>query len=498
MKKILFSRIYSALLCSMLVAFVLTACKDEDDVGVPVITAIRNYAASPDDTVVQTIQAGQWVVVMGNNLRDVSLVLFGSVPATINYTYSTDQSIVIQVPSIPFPSVPKDKLNVVTVANSSGTATFEINVTGAPMVSHIRNNAASPDGAIVDAIFPDQQINIVGYNLKGATQITFQGVEADLSSVVYTDSSAIVQVPSDFSNADITLANMINYTTPLGTAAFHIGIIGPPLVTNISCENPSEGSTVYIQGYNFVSIDSLKFGGTLISDFEASSDGSTLKFVVPNLTKNGPFMVATPGGKFKTIFNVNDVTTGALCNFDDISPIGWGGSGATVSDNSTDFPGNTGKYAILQNDVVAPWDWQAWNGGRIIILDKVKWMPATNEADGLDSWAVKFELNVPAGWNGNSLFVSSENNDYKITYEPWKDATGKTFKFKTEGWQTITLPFSLFRKGWGGTVPPTDLKDLLGNTESCGFAIQTMNISSSNSATGLKAAVDNIRVVKIK
>ncbi|HEY9007662.1 MAG TPA: glycan-binding surface protein, partial [Ohtaekwangia sp.] len=382
--------------------------------------------------------------------------------------------------------------------SKGGTSSYEIIVTGAPIIAHIRNYTGSQDDAVVDAIFPGQQINIVGYNLKGATKIAFQGIDADLSSVVYTDSSAIVQVPSDFSTVDVTLANTVNYTTPIGTVAFHIGIVGPPLITNVSCENPSVGSTVYIKGYNFVSVDSLKFGGTLISDFEASPDGNTIKFVVPNLTKSGPVVIVTPGGRFNTIFNVNDYSTGTLCNFDDISPIGWNGYGATVSDNGTDFPGSKGKYAILKNEIVSPWDWQAWSGGRIIILDPVKWMSKDEPDSLLDSWAVKFELNVPAAWNGNSLFVSSEHNDFKITYEPWKDATGKTFGFKTAGWQTITLPLSLFRKSWGGTVPPTNLKDLLGNRESCGFAIQTMNISNSNSVTGLMAAVDNIRVVKIK
>lgn len=55
------------------------------------ISEIRNYAASPGDTLVQTLEAGQWVVVLGQNLGDVSQVYFGSVPATINQTLLISQ-----------------------------------------------------------------------------------------------------------------------------------------------------------------------------------------------------------------------------------------------------------------------------------------------------------------------------------------------------------------------------------------------------------------------
>jgi hypothetical protein len=498
MRKILCNPIYLLQFFCIVTVCALLSCEKDEDENPPVIVEVRNYAASPDDTVLQTVSTGQWVVIAGKNLSGVREVYFGGVAAPFNLALSTSESLVMQIPFIPFQSVPRNKLNAITVVNNGGVASFDINITGAPIISYIRNDAAAPNDSIVDAIFPDQRINLVGYNLKGATKITFQGVEVDLSSVVYTDTSAVMQVPIDFSNADITLANTINYTTSLGSAAFHIGIVGPPLITNISNENPTEGSTVYISGYSFVSVESLIFAGTIISDFEVSADGGTIKFVAPELAESGPVILTTPGGKFTTIFNVNDASTAAVCNFDNISPVGWGGGGATVSDNNANFPGNKGKYAILQNGIVAPLDWKAWDGGRIIILDKVKWMPKENDKDSLDSWAVKFEINVPKAWNGNTLFVSSENNDYRIPYEPWKDATGKTFSFTTSGWKTITLPFSLFRKGWGGTEKPANLKDLLGDVESCGFAIQTMNISNANSVTGLQAAVDNIRIVKIK
>lgn len=211
------------------VSLLLSAC-EKDELSPPVITEIRNYAASPADTVVQTLQAAQWVVVLGQNLGDVSQVYFGSIPATINHTLLTDGSIVVQVPSIPFDSVARDKVNIVTVVNSSGSASFTINITGAPMISHVRNYAAAPKDTVVNTIVPGQTINIVGYNLKKATKIAFQGVDASLAGVIYTDSSVIVKVPGSFTGADPLLANKITYGTAVDTTEYSIRIFDPAIL----------------------------------------------------------------------------------------------------------------------------------------------------------------------------------------------------------------------------------------------------------------------------
>lgn len=230
MKKTLYTRICLMLFyCMAAVSLLLSAC-EKDELSPPVITEIRNYAASPADTVVQTLQAAQWVVVLGQNLGDVSQVYFGSIPATLNHTLLTDGSIVVQVPSIPFDSVAREKVNVVTVVNGSGSASFTINITGAPMISHVRNYAAAPKDTVVHTIIPGQTINIVGYNLKNATKIAFQGLDANLAGVTYTDSSVIVKVPNNFTGADPLLANKITYGTAIDTTDYSIQIFDPAIL----------------------------------------------------------------------------------------------------------------------------------------------------------------------------------------------------------------------------------------------------------------------------
>lgn len=215
--------------CMAVVSLLLSACEKEE-LSPPVITEIRNYAASPADTAVQTLQAAQWVVVLGQNLGDVSQVYFGSIPATINHTLLTDGSIVVQVPSIPFDSVAREKVNIVTVVNGSGSASFTVNITGAPMISRVRNYASAPKDTVVNTIVPGQTINIVGYNLKKATKIAFQGVDASLAGVIYTDSSVIVKVPDSFTGADPLLANKITYGTAIDTTEYSIRIFDPAIL----------------------------------------------------------------------------------------------------------------------------------------------------------------------------------------------------------------------------------------------------------------------------
>jgi len=232
MKKKLYKHIYSFLLLCIVATFsFLSSCEDDSDNASAVVTEVRNYAASPDDTVVQTLQTGQWVVLIGQNLDKVKLVLFGTTQATVNCALSTDHSIIVQVPDVPFQVIPRNKVNEITLVNNEGVAsTFGINITGSPLISYARNADAAPNDTLLSAVALGQQINLIGYNLKGATQIAFQGVPIDLAGVIYSDTSVIVNVPADLTGADPSLANKITYTTAIGTSTFSIPIFDPALL----------------------------------------------------------------------------------------------------------------------------------------------------------------------------------------------------------------------------------------------------------------------------
>jgi hypothetical protein len=123
MKNILYNRLcILQLLCMVVILTFITGCKDDDDMRVPVINEVRNYAATPDDTLITSLNDGQWVVLHGKNLGAVTQVYFGSIPATFNRAFLTDEMLVVQVPTIPFLSVPKDKLHIITAVSNGGTS----------------------------------------------------------------------------------------------------------------------------------------------------------------------------------------------------------------------------------------------------------------------------------------------------------------------------------------------------------------------------------------
>jgi hypothetical protein len=429
------------------------------------------------------------------------------------------------VPSIPFQIVPGNKLNEVTVVSKGGSTIFTINIIGSPLISRVRNSAASPKDTLVAALFPAQQIIIVGYNLKNATKISFQGIAADLTTVVYTDTSAIVQLPANLSGGDASLVNMISYTTSVGTGTFSIKIVGPPIILGVSYEIPKQGDSVYLYGLNFVSVMNLTFAGTTITSYKVLSD-SVIGFTAPSLSKDGgPVGIETPGGTFTSAYKVNDVNFINNANFvnpGDANILGnmewgdyyfgyawWGGANLTSSDPNSgwppynaDFGVGTGMYLELKSNAL---NGGAGDDGNAIQIDNgnhpIRFVPPANLNDPGTSWALKFEINVPKPWKGATLCIKSNNNDYMARYEPWKISSSKTISYTTKGWQTVTIPLSEFRAkdatlGDGKGASITKISDLFDAGSETGRLKLYLHNYGTDATTSFDVAFDNFRVVK--
>lgn len=369
----------------------------------------------------------------------------------------------------------------------------------APVITSVRNYAASPADTLVGTITTGQWVVLIGHNLKDAVQISFNGVPASINSVMFSDTSATVLVPAviPFPSVPAESLNTIRYVTRQGATTFSFSIAAPPpSITAVSNENANEGDSVYISGLNLFFIKDFTFAGTAITRYSEASDGTSVGFVLPKLTQGGPVVITTKSGTATTAYNVNDDKTGVLCNFDNINTFSWG----TGTDNSSvAFPGNRGYYAVLKNDVLPAGDGNWWNGGRSINTNDVQWVPADSLGVSIDDYAFKFEINVPAAWTGTSIYViKGYSFDYLARYEPWQGANGAVSPFTTKGWRTVTIPLSLFRTNDGKGTAAGNLTTLLGATATGAVNIQTKNFSGSPSASGLQAAIDNIRVVKIK
>ena len=169
-----------------------------------------------------------------------------------------------------------------------------------PVITGVVNYVASPGDSVLSGLVPDGQwVVITGQNLQNALQITFNGVPATYNNALFSSNSVVVQIPSIvFSTIDTNKLNIIEYTTPGGTATFSFKLTpAAPTITAISNVFANPGDSVFIYGANLVLVQSFSYGGTNIASFKSDMYGTSLGFVMPNPSPtSGDAVVTTKSG----------------------------------------------------------------------------------------------------------------------------------------------------------------------------------------------------------
>jgi hypothetical protein len=504
MNKILNRHLYFLPLFMMIVALLPACKKNIEKGGVPVISEVRNYAASPNDTVYQELVAdGQWVVITGQNLQNAVQINFNGVAASFNSTLFSPNSAVVQIPNILFSSIDTSKLYTIEYTTTGGSTTFSFKLgPGAPTITAISNVFANPG----DSVF------LYGTDLVLVESLNYAG--NDITSV----HSDIYGTSLGFLMPAQTPTDQVLLTTKGGRDTFKI--VATPTITGISNENANTDDSVYVYGTYLKTIQTFTFSGATITSFVTSSDGSFVGFKLPSLSQSGPASITTVYGTATTVYDVNNIynvkyvggaTTSVLANMEWGDAFGWqwwGGSSLSVSDPGQTFgwltlcPEMTGHsggmfISIKQGPLAA-----GASNSEIPIGDAL-WVPAANLNDTVGNWALKFEMNIPDSWNGGSLRIKTGFTDsYIALYEPWKTSSTTTSAYTTKGWITVTIPLSRFLKadltlGEGRGAPVTSLSNLLGPGKT-GCNVTIKNYAASATSTGFYGGFDNFRVVKIK
>lgn len=485
MNNISISRLLMLPLILLTVVF-LPACK-KDTGAPPSITGVRNYVASPNDTLLTSLAPnGQWVVITGVHLQNAVQIEFDGVPAAFNNALFSSGSAVVQIPAIVFPTIDTNKLYTLKYTTTAGTTTFPFKLgPAAPTITAISNVFANPG----DSCF------VLGTNLVLVQNFSYGGTNITSFRSSPDGSSLGFVMPAQTANQQVVIA------TKTGTATFQI--VATPTIIAISNENASPGDSVYVYGTYLKNIQTLTFAGTNVTSFASSADGSSVGFVLPTLTQPGPVSVTTPFGSATTFYNENDITTGAIANFEWGAQFGWSWwGGASLKSGSPDFPGNSSQYLTLKTSILSSGEGNTWSN-YALLMGSAQWVPTAHLGDPPGNWAFKFEVSIPNGWNGGTFDIQSGLGTYIARWEPWQVSATTTAPYSTKGWMTVTIPLTSFRAkdatlGDGEGAPLSAITDLTGSTGANSCTMYIHNYNASSTATGFYGAFDNIRVVQIK
>ena len=171
---------------------------------------------------------------------------------------------------------------------------------GNPTIRYIRPVNVETADSIVTGAYMDNNICIVGENLRSITKMLFNDQEAKLVPSLITDNTMIVTVPGQIPGEVFNKIFMVNNDNDTTTYDFKVLVPGPS-INNMSNEWAKAGEQATIYGNYFVDDPNtpltLTINGTkvAIEDYDISH----LTFTIPEGMKEGPIEVATVYGKQK-------------------------------------------------------------------------------------------------------------------------------------------------------------------------------------------------------
>lgn len=367
-----------------------------------------------------------------------------------------------------------------------------------PVIKRVRAIAPAPNDSTLTRILPGQLVVLQGNNFLGARQVYFNGVLATFNAALVANDNLVIRVPEpDFSKPIAGEENIIRMITNAGETTFTLPLMPPPpVITGVDYEYKAPGQVLTIYGQYLYMVTKIAFTGGDGTNIQTNASGTSLLVTIPATATTGNIVVTTKGGK-STYMSYNDRTNGVFSNFDNINPFQYWSANQTGDAGL--YPGAIGNYIQMKFTDVGSKDNGWWGGGRSINMNEGQWVPQANLSDPPANWALKFDIFVKEPWKNGTIIVRTDDFTYMVRYEPWKTATGNSFT--TTGWTTVILPLSQFKKSAGGfegtgeAIP--NLTTLLGTTGKKSMSVMFYNEYEA-AVEKFDAAVDNIRIVKVK
>ncbi|MEO8109418.1 MAG: glycan-binding surface protein [Ginsengibacter sp.] len=478
------------------------SCKKNDSgSGQPVITQVRAVDSTKRDSLFTQALPGTLIVIQGNNLDGLKAVYFNDTSAYFNPAYATSNNIIINIPAsaqtaATDPNVP----SIIKVVTSHGEATYSFKLYLPPPV--ITSLSFDNSGTI---------LYINGYNFQGVNKITFP-VPGNDTALSYTVNKTFTQIAAEIPPGAAFTDSLRVYAT-FGQGAFSYP---PPMtITSVSNENGAAGTTITVNGNNFVGITDVIFPGNIKGTNLQILSVSQLTVTVPpgittvdSLRISGGLGTASSPQLYDSY--ITHPSPGYLSTFDgngagdNTGFVGWTGGYADAATTTSNYPGGTGASAVLNQSspIAANSDATSQGNPGLLQLNKVPWVANTNMP--INNYALKFEVYVKSPWSVGEIWIGvggwyGWQNSYTARYAP--SLTAPSGKYQPSGWVTETIPLSEFIKGnefwrtaWNpagasaakfSDFPTTEIAFLIANGSAKAVPAGSINI-----------AIDNVRIVK--
>lgn len=360
--------------------------------------------------------------------------------------------------------------------DTSGSQSKPITVTQIYLEDY---ESAVPDRP-VDFVRLGQMIRIEGEGFLGLKKLYINGYDTYFNVAYVTDRSMLVSVhtKTPVIDADEEVRNTIRFVKDQ-TETIHPFTIraASPAVSHMSNTLPLVGETVTVFGTNLHETSKVTLPGAIeITEITNDEDGEWYSFVMPDgVTESGSIYSEGANGIAATPAYFN-YSTAVLLDFDGTGVQGswsWSETGSMIDDTDlVDDPAQSGRgkcVPIVPERLITAGGVAAgksrvsecWTAGNDEPSDDwSRFYPELPAATPLTDIALQFDIYVPEAWSGSghiqvSLFnnfnfggIGSDDdgdNNQVAFYVPWIES-GEVVPFVTEGWQTVTIPFSQFNK----------------------------------------------------
>ena len=330
-----------------------------------------------------------------------------------------------------------------------------------------------------------QTLRIEGSGFTGLKHIYINGYDNYFNNALMTDNNVWVTLNSNIPVAKATedVRNKITFTKDAGTTTKEFAIrASSPVITGINNTLPMAGEKVTVTGQNLENTSKVVLpDGTEVAADQITSaeDGTSFTFTMPSGVQQVSGTLATEGVNGPAVspamFNNNDCY---IINFDGKGEQG-GWNSTFKAEDLVDDPLNSGRGKVIK---IIPDSYLAENpnGVKAGVSNIKGFYTAGNDSQDddwnrmtafipgstpVDSVALQFDVYCPEAWNNSGQIeftiqnnlsnygygsgCTKYNKDYKnqaYAWVPWFNReTGDTLKsFRTEGWETITIPLSSF------------------------------------------------------